>query len=63
MNFYGRADRHRGALTAMAAMSDMPVQYLRQAPAERPPPPPSRAGVFGWLRANLFSSPPISRSR
>ena len=41
----------------MAAMSDMPVQFLRQAPADSLPPPPSRAGVFHWLRANLFSSP------
>ena len=41
----------------MAAMSDMSVQFLRQTPAAILPPPPSRAGVFGWLRANLFSSP------
>src|SRR5258707_7862402 len=40
---------------AMAAMSS--VQFLRQAPAASLPPPASRAGVFGWLRANLFSSP------
>ena len=39
----------------MAAIS--PVQFLRQAPASSLPPPSSRAGVFGWLRANLFSSP------
>jgi general L-amino acid transport system permease protein len=31
--------------------------YLRRAPAERLPPPPTRAGVIGWLRANLFSTP------
>jgi general L-amino acid transport system permease protein len=41
----------------MAAMSDMSVQFLRQTPALSLPPPPSRAGVFGWLRVNLFSSP------
>ncbi len=41
----------------MAALSDMPLLFLRQAPAERLPPPTARAGVFGWLRANLFSSP------
>jgi len=41
----------------MAALSDMPLLFLRQAPAARLPPPPARAGVFGWLRANLFSSP------
>jgi general L-amino acid transport system permease protein len=39
----------------MAATS--PVQFLRQAPASSLPPPSSRAGAFGWLRANLFSSP------
>ena len=31
--------------------------YLRTAPAERLPPPAARAGMLGWLRANLFSSP------
>jgi general L-amino acid transport system permease protein len=30
--------------------------YLRTAPADRMPPPASRVGVLGWLRANLFSS-------
>ena len=30
---------------------------MRQTPALSLPPPSSRAGVFGWLRANLFSSP------
>ena len=40
------------------AMSAMGEQfYLRDDPAERLPPPPERAGPFGWLRANLFSSP------
>src|SRR6202050_5895970 len=39
----------------MAAIS--PVQFLRQAPASSLPPPSSRAGLFGWLRVNLFSSP------
>ena len=39
----------------MPAMSQ--VQFLRQAPAAILPPPASRAGVFGWLRVNLFSSP------
>ena len=41
----------------MAAMSESAVQFLRQAPAASQPPPSSRAGVFAWLRANLFSSP------
>jgi general L-amino acid transport system permease protein len=40
----------------MAAMSETPVQFLRQTPALSLPPPASRAGVFGWLRVNLFSS-------
>ena len=31
--------------------------FLRTAPAERLPPPPTRTGIAGWLRANLFSSP------
>ncbi len=41
----------------MAAMSDMPLVYLRQSPQERLPPPASRAGTIGWLRTNLFSTP------
>jgi general L-amino acid transport system permease protein len=39
-------------MAAIAARS-----YLRTAPAERLPPPPTHAGIVGWLRANLFSSP------
>jgi general L-amino acid transport system permease protein len=42
---------------AMAAMSDMPLLYLRPAPADRLPPPVEPGGTFGWLRANLLSSP------
>jgi general L-amino acid transport system permease protein len=41
----------------MAAMSDMPFLFLRQAPADRLPRPPAQGGVFGWLRTNLLSSP------
>ena len=41
----------------MAAMSGTAVQFLRQAAAPSLPPPASRAGMLGWLRANLFSSP------
>ena len=41
----------------MAAMSDRPAFFLRQAEANSLPPPPPRAGIFRWLRANLFSSP------
>ncbi len=33
------------------------MMYLREAPAERLPPPATRSGVLGWLRVNLFSSP------
>ena len=39
----------------MAAMIEK--AYLRRAPTERLPPPAERAGLFGWLRENLFSSP------
>jgi general L-amino acid transport system permease protein len=39
----------------MAAISAQ--SYLRTAPAERLPPPVDRAGMLGWLRDNLFSSP------
>jgi general L-amino acid transport system permease protein len=31
--------------------------FLRDAPAERLPPPVLRRGAIGWLRENLFSSP------
>jgi general L-amino acid transport system permease protein len=41
----------------MAAIGEEPLSYLRLIPAERLAPPAARAGVFGWLRANLFSSP------
>jgi general L-amino acid transport system permease protein len=40
----------------MSAIGDQ-SSYLRQAPLEPLPPPSARAGPFGWLRANLFSSP------
>ena len=41
----------------MATPSDMPLNFLRQTPAERLPPPPARGGAAGWIRANLLSSP------
>jgi len=41
----------------MAAQSDMPLSFLRRVPADRLPPPALQAGMLGWLRANLFSSP------
>jgi general L-amino acid transport system permease protein len=41
----------------MSAIGDEADTFLRLLPAERLPPPTSRAGLFGWLRANLFSSP------
>jgi general L-amino acid transport system permease protein len=41
----------------MAAISGIPIAFLRQQPAERLPPPPANAGLLGWLRANLFSTP------
>ena len=39
----------------MAATADR--TYLRVAPSPRLPAPATHAGVLGWLRANLFSSP------
>jgi general L-amino acid transport system permease protein len=41
----------------MSAISDESPSYLRLIPAQRLPAPAERAGMFGWLRANLFSSP------
>jgi general L-amino acid transport system permease protein len=41
----------------MAAMSDMPMVFVRRTPAEPLPPPAMQAGALGWLRANLLSSP------
>jgi len=41
----------------MAATTGMAERYVREAPIERLPPPATRAGIFGWLRENLFSSP------
>jgi general L-amino acid transport system permease protein len=39
----------------MAATAD--TVYLRTVPGQRLPPPAAPGGVFGWLRANLLSSP------
>ena len=41
----------------MSAIEQYSLSYLRRAPAERLAPPAARAGLFGWLRANLLSSP------
>jgi general L-amino acid transport system permease protein len=41
----------------MSAIEQHSLSYLRPAPAERLAPPAARAGLFGWLRANLLSSP------
>jgi general L-amino acid transport system permease protein len=41
----------------MAALSDEPFAYVRRLPAEKLPPPVAATGAFGWLRANLFSTP------
>jgi general L-amino acid transport system permease protein len=38
-------------------MSAVDTAYLRNEPAATLPPPGSTAGIVGWLRANLFSSP------
>ncbi len=41
----------------MTTISDTPRSYLRQVPVGRLPPPTTQAGLFGWLRSNLFSTP------
>jgi general L-amino acid transport system permease protein len=41
----------------MAAMSDVPVMFVRRTPADCLPPPAMQAGALGWLRANLFATP------
>jgi general L-amino acid transport system permease protein len=41
----------------MSAIEQHSLSYVRRAPAERLAPPAARAGPFGWLRANLLSSP------
>jgi general L-amino acid transport system permease protein len=41
----------------MSAISDEQPSYLRLIPAEQLLPPSSRAGMLGWLRANMFSGP------
>ena len=41
----------------MAAVSNMQPLFLRQAPVARLPPPLLRAGIWGWVRVNLLSSP------
>jgi len=42
---------------AMATTSETSLRFLRRMPAQRLPPPPVSGSAFGWLRANLFSSP------
>jgi general L-amino acid transport system permease protein len=41
----------------MSAIEQDSLSYLRRTPAERLAPPAARAGLLGWLRANLLSSP------
>ncbi len=41
----------------MSMAADTSPSFLRTTPAERSPPPLTRSGAVGWLRANLFSSP------
>jgi general L-amino acid transport system permease protein len=41
----------------MSMASDTSARFLRSAPAASLPPPSTRAGVLGWSRANLLSSP------
>ena len=58
MNLYGRTRRHRGALTRDGRELRHPeLVSAPDAGANDLPPPATRAGLLGWLRANLFSSP------
>lgn len=41
----------------MAMVADASPYFLRTTPAEPLPPPMTRSGALGWLRANLFSTP------
>jgi general L-amino acid transport system permease protein len=41
----------------MSAISDNSVVFVRGEPAPLLPPPLSESGVYGWLRANLLSTP------
>jgi general L-amino acid transport system permease protein len=41
----------------MRAIGEDSSTYLRREAAERLPPPAAQSRAFGWLRANLFSSP------
>jgi general L-amino acid transport system permease protein len=41
----------------MSAIGDQSYSYLREAHAARLPSPVAPAGMFSWLRVNLFSSP------
>ena len=41
----------------MSAISDDSSSYVRRLPAASLKPPAAQAGIFGWLRANLLSSP------
>ncbi len=41
----------------MAAIADIPMNYVRRTPAEKLPPPVARTGMIGWVRVHLLSSP------
>src|SRR5829696_8639483 len=41
----------------MSAISDAEIAYVRSTPVPALPPPMLETGVFGWLRANLLSTP------
>jgi general L-amino acid transport system permease protein len=44
-------------MNAMRAIGDNPARYLREGAADVLPPPRLPGGAFGWMRANLFSTP------
>src|SRR4051794_11030230 len=41
----------------MSGISDAEIAYVRGVPAPALPPPIKDTGVFGWLRANVLSTP------
>ena len=43
-------------MSDMATITDATLAYVRQAPAERQPPPMATSGAIVWMRDNLFSS-------
>src|SRR5580704_17053795 len=54
----GAVSRWRSADAVASSTAQVSqVSYVRQAPAAKLPPPVMQAGVLGWLRTRLFSTP------